>query len=167
MNVGEGNFGAGKNDGSVTVDIGAKDSRQRSLSQVIADARARVRPVAGVTIKSVANEQQQGKPIKVGLRGSDLRELSAVSEDLMRRLGKIQGVRDIESNLSEGDPALNLVLKRDAATSLGVDLARVGKTLSILLAGNAVTTWEAPDGENYDVKLRVPKSSAARNCWTR
>lgn len=158
MNVGEGNFGAGKNDGSVTVDIGDKNSRQRTLGQVIADARARVLPVAGVTIKSVANEQQQGKPVKVGLRGSDLRELTAVSEDLMRRLGKIHGVRDIESNLSEGDPALNLVLKRDAATSLGVDLARVGKTLSILLAGNAVTTWEAPDGENYDVKLRVPKS---------
>ena len=38
-----------------------------------------------------------------------------------------------------------------------MDLAKVGDTLSILLAGNVVTTWEAPDGESYSVKLRVPK----------
>ena len=60
--------------------------------------------VAGVIIKSVANEQQQNKPVKVELRGSDFRELKTVSADLIRRLLKIDGVRDIESYLSEGDP---------------------------------------------------------------
>ena len=60
--------------------------------------------VAGVTINSVANEQQQHKLVKVELRGSDFRELKTVSADLIRRLLKIDGVRDIESYLSEGDP---------------------------------------------------------------
>lgn len=38
LDVGAGNFGAGKNDGQLTLDIGDKRSRQRSLDQVIADA---------------------------------------------------------------------------------------------------------------------------------
>ncbi|VEB42351.1 multidrug efflux system subunit MdtB [Chromobacterium violaceum] len=157
LDVGAGNFGAGKNDGQLTLDIGDKRSRQRSLDQVIADARKRVQPVAGVLIKAVANDEQQGKPIFIGLRGSNLAELDAVSRDIMARIAKVKGVKDIESNLTEGDPSLSLTLKRDAALSLGVDLNRVGNLLSMLLAGNVVTTWEAPDGENYDVRLRVPK----------
>ena len=68
MNVGEGNFGAGKNDGSVTVDIGAKDSRQRSLSQVIADARAgaaggrRHHQIGGQ--RAAARQADQGGPAR-------------------------------------------------------------------------------------------------------
>ncbi|OHX20750.1 efflux RND transporter permease subunit [Chromobacterium sphagni] len=157
LDVGAGNFGAGKNDGTLTLDIGDKHLRKRSLNDVIADARKRVQPVAGVLIKAVANDEQQGKPIFIGLRGSNLVELDRVSRDIMARLPKLKGVKDIESNLTEGDPSISLSLKRDAALGLGVDLNRVGNLLSMLLAGNVVTTWEAPDGDNYDVRLRVPK----------
>ncbi|POZ62222.1 efflux RND transporter permease subunit [Chromobacterium alticapitis] len=157
LDVGAGNFGSGKNDGQLTLDIGDKRSRQRKLSEVINDARKRVQPVAGVLIKAVANDEQQGKPIFIGLRGSNLAELEDVSREVMAKIGKVKGVKDIESNLTEGDPSLSLTLKRDAALSLGVDLNRVGNLLSMLLAGNVVTTWEAPDGQNYDVRLRVPK----------
>ncbi|QEL54972.1 efflux RND transporter permease subunit [Chromobacterium paludis] len=162
LNVGAGNFGAGKNDGSLTLDIGDKSTRQRKLHDVIEDARRRVMPVAGVRIKSVANSDQQGKPIFIGLRGANLAELEDVSREVMAKIGKVKGVKDIESNLTEGDPSLSLSLKRDAALSLGVDLNRVGNLLSMLLAGNVVTTWEAPDGENYDVRLRVPKEERSQ-----
>ncbi|MDF0606429.1 efflux RND transporter permease subunit [Neisseriaceae bacterium TC5R-5] len=158
MNIGSGSFGAAKNDGSLTVNVGDKQGRQRNLNQLIAAARQRAGTLAGITIKSVANEQQNsGKPINIGLRGNNLVELNQVAEQLTSQLGKIDGVRDIESSLSVGDPTLNLTLKRDAATSLGIDLANVGNTLSMLLAGNTVSTWEAPDGENYDVRIHIPK----------
>jgi hypothetical protein len=29
-----------------------------------------------------------------------------------------------------------------------------------------VGSWEAPDGENYDVLLQVPRSERAMSCWT-
>jgi HAE1 family hydrophobic/amphiphilic exporter-1 len=67
-------------------------------------------------------------------------------------------VGDLQSSLSDADPAIKLEVRRDAAASLGVDLNKVGSTLSQLLAGDVVGTWEAPDGENYDVLLQVPRS---------
>ncbi|OWY39484.1 nodulation protein NolG [Xenophilus sp. AP218F] len=158
LNAGNSSFGGGKNSGSLSVDVGGKETRKRGLNDIIADVRQRVQRVAGINIQSVANEQQSYKPIRVGLRGSDIVELARAADEVKRRIAGVKGVSDIESNLSEGDPSLNLEMRRDAATSLGVDLSRLGNTLSVLFAGSATTTWEAPDGENYDVRLQIPKA---------
>ncbi|UTH73092.1 efflux RND transporter permease subunit [Chromobacterium sp. IIBBL 290-4] len=160
MTVGPGSdFVAGRNSGNITVDVGNIKTRKRSLNAIIEDARHKVMPVAGVSIKSFGNDQGNGKPIRIGLRGSDFNQLSRAAMMVKERLQSIKGVRDIETSADSGDPSLNLELKRDAAANLGVDLERVGSTLSVLFGGNAATTWEAPDGESYDVMLQLPKDA--------
>ncbi|CUA81633.1 MULTISPECIES: efflux RND transporter permease subunit [Gulbenkiania] len=160
ISVGAGSFGAGKTEARLVVDVGSKDTRERGLFQLMAEARKAAQKVAGIEIQSIEELGKAGgggKPVNLGLRGTDVAELERTARALTERLKKIPGVTDVESSLADADPALNVVLNREAASSLGVDLARVGDSLSILLAGNVVTTWEAPDGENYDVRMRVPR----------
>ncbi|MDN0081512.1 efflux RND transporter permease subunit [Crenobacter sp. SG2305] len=160
ISVGGGSFGAGKTDGKLVVDVGKKRERKRSLFALMDIARAQVAHVAGVEIVSVEEMGKNGsggKPIHIGLRGSDIRLLEQAADEVGEKVRRIKGVSDLQSSLADADPALNVEVNRDAASSLGVDLAKVGNTLSILLAGETTTTWEAPDGENYDVKLRIPK----------
>jgi len=95
------------------------------------------------------------------VRGSDLQQLQQATDQLMAALRQVKGVSDVASSLSDADPALNVQLRRDAAANLGVDLARVGNTLSVLLGGSTATTWEAPDGENYSVRLQIPRDERA------
>ncbi|MBV8679168.1 MAG: efflux RND transporter permease subunit [Aquitalea sp.] len=161
LTAGSSGFGAGKSDGQLVVDLGSKSGRSQSLFRVMQQARGLAARVAGVEILSVeemGKEGPGGKPISIGLRGSNLTELNAAAEVLIARLAKVPGVGDLQSSLADADPALKLEVKRDAAASLGVDLNRVGSTLSQLLAGDVVGSWEAPDGENYDVLLQVPRS---------
>ncbi len=54
---------------------------------------------------------------------------------------------------------------RDLALRVGLVADQVASVLRTMVAGEVVTTWKAPDGENYDVRIRLPKgersSSAA------
>ncbi|NWK77095.1 efflux RND transporter permease subunit [Aquitalea sp. LB_tupeE] len=161
LTAGSSSFGASKSDGRLVVDLGDKNSRQHSLFSLMQQARAKASRVAGVEVESVeemGKEGPGGKPVSIGLRGSNLDELDAAASQLMSRLAQVRGVGDLQSSLSDADPAIKLEVRRDAAASLGVDLNKVGSTLSQLLAGDVVSTWEAPDGENYDVLLQVPRS---------
>ena len=47
-------------------------------------------------------------------------------------------------------------MNRELAADLGVGVQRVNDTLRPLLAGEVASTWKAPDGENYDVNVRLP-----------
>ncbi|WP_374554971.1 efflux RND transporter permease subunit [Aquitalea pelogenes] len=161
LTAGSSSFGASKSDGQLVVDLGDKNSRRHSLFSLMQQARAKAGRVAGVEVESIeemGKEGPGGKPISIGLRGSSLAELDAAASQLMSRLARVRGVGDLQSSLSDADPAIKLEVRRDAAASLGVDLNKVGSTLSQLLAGDVVSTWEAPDGENYDVLLQVPRA---------
>lgn len=160
ISVGAGSFGAGKNSGRLIVDVGSKLDRSRDLFTLMEVVRQKADRVAGIEISSIEELGKAGgggKPVNIGLRGTDIPVLQQAAEDLQKKLANISGVSDIESSLSDANPALDVEVDRDAAAGLGVDLSRVGNTLSILLAGDTVTTWEAPDGENYDVRMQIPK----------
>lgn len=155
-----GGFGAGRNEASLLVDVGRKAERDVGLPRLMQIARERSLRVAGVEVESVTELGQHGSgaaPVNVGVRGSNLTQLEHASTLLQQKLAAIPGVKDVQSSLADADPALNIRVERDAAAGLGVNLASVGDTLSTLLAGSVVTSWEAPDGENYDVRLQVPK----------
>lgn len=159
--IGGGRFGAGRNEARLTIDVGNKQNRSRDMFALMKAAREAAQPVAGIALDSVEELGQHGpggKPVSIGIRGSDLQALTAATDDIMAAVKAVKGVTDIQSSFSDADPALDIQLDRDAAASLGIDLSRVGSTLSVLLAGSTVTTWEAPDGENYDVRLQLPKA---------
>lgn len=161
ISTGNGNFGSSSSEGALRVDVGGKDSRERSLFSIMDQARQLSAQIAGVEIQSVQELDQngnQGQPVNVALRGNNLESLQRAADLVSARLNRIPGVSDVKSSLANADPAVNIEVKRDAAATLGIDLNRVGQTLSTMLAGNVVTTWEAPDGENYDVRLQVPKN---------
>ena len=158
--VGGGRFGAGSNEARLTVNVGDKQARERDLFAMMAVSRQAAANVAGIELDSVeelGKHGPPGKPVNLGVRGSDLAALNRATESLMAAIKTVKGVSDVQSSFSDADPALNIQLQRDAAATLGVDLARVGSTLSTLIGGSTVTTWEAPDGENYDVLLQVPR----------
>ena len=54
-------------------------------------------------------------------------------------------------------PTVAVRVNRELASDLGVGVGKIGEALRPLLAGEAVSSWKAPDEENYDVKVRLPK----------
>ena len=151
----------GKHNATITVLLKPRRERTRSQQELMPILRERVGRIAGVEIRSVmglGGGGPGGKTVQVSLQGADLNELARLSQAFTAELAQIDGLVDIESSMKAAKPALDIDVKRDIAGSLGFSPAQIGAALRPLIAGDAVTTWLAPDGENYDVNLRLPRS---------
>ncbi|HMT02792.1 MAG TPA: efflux RND transporter permease subunit, partial [Burkholderiales bacterium] len=119
-------FGDTSNNASLTVDIGEKRLRSRSLDQIIEKTRELANSIGGIEVISVIPIGGAGgsnKPIQVEIRGDNLDKLKNIAEELMVKIAKIKGVTDLENSFQQANPAFTVNINRDIASDLGVDLS--------------------------------------------
>ncbi len=87
----------------------------------------------------------------------DPETLSSIMRDFQARVAKVPGIADLETSDKAANPALSVRLNNAAAAELGITVQQVGNTLRPLLAGDTVSYWLAPDGNNYEVNVQLPK----------
>ncbi|HKW84428.1 MAG TPA: efflux RND transporter permease subunit, partial [Burkholderiaceae bacterium] len=95
------------------------------------------------------------KSLQFSIQGSDLTELARLSRSITGRLQQIPGLVDLDSTLKPDKPTVAIEVKRDAASDAGLNVNMLASTLRTLVAGQTVGNWRAPDGENYDVNVRL------------
>jgi HAE1 family hydrophobic/amphiphilic exporter-1 len=151
----------GKHRISQRVLLSPKGEREHSQKELVQMLRARLQEVAGIEVTSVsaAKEAIGGmKPILISLQGTNLRELQRIADEFGGKMSKVPGLIDMESSLKDARPTLSLQVDRARAADLGLSVGQIAAGLRPLLAGEAVTTWQADDGENYDVRVQLPQS---------
>lgn len=149
----------GKHRVSMRVLLKPRNERPMSQKELVQALRDRLQEVAGIEVTSVAAARESIgslKPIQVSLQGKDLRELQRLATEFEQKVGSVPGLIDLESSLKDSRPTLALQVDRERAADLGVSIGQIGSALRPLLAGEAVTTWQAADGENYDVRVQLP-----------
>ncbi len=147
----------GKNYANVYVKLKPRKERSRSQHVMTQPLRERLSRIAGITLTHVGtvNPVAGSKLLVVSLQGQDLAELERYSAEALKRLRTVPGVVDLDSSLKSDKPTIGVEVKRELASDLGVGVAQIGAALRPLVAGEAVSTWKAPDGENYDVRVRL------------
>jgi HAE1 family hydrophobic/amphiphilic exporter-1 len=150
----------GTNEAAIYVKLLPIRERDRSPDELAVPFRERLARIPGIelSIAQVGVNNGGQKPIQVSIQGPDLRELERISDTLLAEAGTIRGLVDAESSLREPRPVWSIALRRDAARHLGVGLQEVADTLRPLIAGTATSAWKAPDGETYDVRVRLPET---------
>ena len=147
----------GKNYASVYIKLKPRKERTRSQHVMTAPLRERLTRIAGITVTHVGVSNAVGgtKVLIISLQGQDLAELERYSVQAQLLLKKIPGLVDLDSSQKPDKPTIGVEVRRELASDLGVGVAQIGAALRPLFAGEAVSTWKAPDGENYDVKVRL------------
>lgn len=152
----------GRNRATLRVSLKHKRDRERGLKVLINDIRHQLQAVGGIKLTSVSADDDSIsgglKPIMVSITGPDLKQLQILSDDFMGKMKSIPGIVDLRSSLAEPKPTIAVHLNREAASDLGLSVGQIGQTLRPLLAGDNITTWQDPQGENYDVNVRLPES---------
>jgi HAE1 family hydrophobic/amphiphilic exporter-1 len=99
--------------------------RQRSVDEVAAAIRERLRQVPGITVTHVGQLDTVGgnKQIEFSLQGTDLRELERLSQTVMARVRAIPGVVDLDSSVKPDKPTVEVVEKPGGRPNRG-QLAR-------------------------------------------
>lgn len=148
----------GKNYATVFVRLVPRSERSRSTSQMAGPLRDRLAQVAGITVTHIGSLDGVGgdnKQLRLSILGPDLSQLARLSEQVQAKLRAIPGVVDIDSSLKAQKPTISVTPRRDIAADLGVGVGQIGTTLRPLLAGEAASSWRAPDDQNYDVNVRL------------
>jgi hydrophobe/amphiphile efflux-1 (HAE1) family protein len=126
--------------------------KRRSQQQLEKLIRERLQSVAGITM-SVGN-----RPIYIAILGQDESKLDAVAHRLMDKMRLIKGVADVEYSQEGANPATIVKINNELASDLGLSVQQVGAALRPFVAGDQISRWLAPDGQNYDVNVQLPKS---------
>ncbi len=142
----------------VAVQLIPSSDRSVTTAQSIDPIRQRLARIAGLEI-SVGQSSGVGgssKPLQLSILGDGDQELRRISDQITSALAAIPGATEVESSIENVRPTLAVRVRREAASDLGVSISMIGDTLRPLVAGDAISVWNAPDGESYDVTLRLP-----------
>ena len=153
VNIGGGGGVQGRNAARANIRLIPRDERTKSKKTLEAEIRQKLASVAGIDLAFGWNA-----PIQLAVLGPDPERLDAILADLMTKLKHVDGITDLRTSLQEGTPALTLKLKDGIAADLGVTAESVGRALRPLVSGEEVSTWMGPDGQNYRVVVRSPKT---------
>ena len=149
------------NEGEIFVKLTPKDERQRSQKELQRVFRQDLAGLSGVTV-SVLDAGGFGgaeKPIQIYVKGDQIDELRRVSNQVLDIVRRTPGAIEAESGLEEERPEVEIGLRRELASEIGLGVGVLAGTLRPALAGEEVSTWEDPGGEQHDVIVRLPRSA--------
>jgi len=154
----------GKMYASVYVRLVERKARSRSVDQMAVVLRQRLGQIAGITVTHAGLLDAVGgnKPITFSILGSDLPELERLSQLALDSIRGIPGLVDLDSSVKPDKPTLQVQVKRDAASDLGLNVGQIGTALRTLVAGRTVGNWRAPDDQTYDVNVRLAPEARER-----
>src|SRR5437867_2187677 len=105
-------------------------------------------------INPLASGGQRLSDLELNLRGPDLDKLEDYADRLMTGLRQLPGLVDVDTSLAVRTPELRLMIDRDKASDLGVNVQDVAATVQTYVAGQPVSKYKEGD-EQYDIWLRA------------
>ncbi|MGB2883898.1 MAG: efflux RND transporter permease subunit [Rhodoferax sp.] len=154
---------AGKMYASTYIRLVDRKDRKLGVDDMSVVLRDRLKHVPGITVTHVGLLDAVGgrKQILFSIQGPDTAELERLTALAMKKIGNVAGLVDLDSSAKPNKPTLDVVVKRDIASDLGLSVGQIGSALRTLVAGQTVGSWRAPDDQTYDVNVRL--SPDARN----
>jgi hydrophobic/amphiphilic exporter-1 (mainly G- bacteria), HAE1 family len=151
----------GKSYASIYVRMVDRKDRALSVDRMASVLRERLKQVPGITVTHVGLLDAVGgnKQVQFSLQGPDLKELERLSRLVQEKIRTVPGLVDLDSSVKPDKPVIQVDVKRDAASDLGLSVAQIAVSLRTLVAGQTVGNWRAPDSQTYDVNVRLAPES--------
>ena len=145
-------------DGMVFVKMTDKTDRHVSQAEFLSALRRRLEAVPGILLSVQEDPDAWEKPLQVNIRGEEIPKLKEYAARLKREMYGIRGVEDLEASMELDLPEYRLLVDRRRAAAAGLGTSAVANTLSVLVGGQAATTYEDEAGDAVDVRLRLPEA---------
>ncbi len=151
----------GKMYASIYIRLIDRKQRTRTVDEMSTVLRQRLREVPGIVVTHVGLLDPVGgqKQISFSISGADMGELSRLNALALEKIRAVPGLVDVDSSLKPDKPTLDVQVRRDVASDLGLSVAQIGTSLRTLVAGQMVGNWRAPDDQTYDVNVRLSPQS--------
>jgi HAE1 family hydrophobic/amphiphilic exporter-1 len=144
--------------------LAPRDERDRSVFEIMDQARAELSQVPGRKIRVVdvggATTGTRGS-FQVDVRGNlPLAELDTLADRMIAELSAAGGFVDLDKSLELGMPELRVVPDRGKAAALGVDARSVAEAIQVMVGGMDVGFFKEA-GRRYDIRMRLEAEDRA------
>jgi len=137
-----------------------KQKRDFSTEQVISQVKSKVAPYKGMKLETVdfgaAFFGGSTYPVQVNLFGKDLVLLEKLSEVVAENMKRVRGFTDINSSFTRGKDELHILVDREKAYRLGLNVNAVASAIHTYTIGKVFTRYKEK-GEEYDIRVLLDK----------
>ncbi|MFM8397003.1 MAG: efflux RND transporter permease subunit, partial [Pirellula sp.] len=132
---GGGPGGGGTNNARMFVTLKPLDQRTQTIDELLAAIRKKTGGISGANLfmQAVQDLRIGGRPsgaqFQYTLRGGDLKELNEWTLKLMAAMKKLPEITDVNTDQQDKGQLSRLVIHRDLASVLGLDIATIDNTL--------------------------------------
>ncbi len=140
----------GSNSGRMFVTLKPLRERSDTIEQILGSIRRKTGLISGASVfmQPVQDIRIGGRPsgaqYQYTLRSGDLKELNEWTKVLMRAMKDVPEITDVNTDQQDKGQLSRLVLNRDLATSLGLDVATIDNTLYDAFGQRPVSTIYLP-----------------------
>ncbi len=153
--------------GFLFVSLKPKKERDASPDDLIKRLRKITDKIPGATIRYSAEDPLAamifggGGQLSVELYGHDMDDARKYAQMVQSAMAGVEGVRDVEISRKEEKPEIKVVVDREKASKLGLDVKTIGKTIETFFAGSTATRYRE-GGDEYDVEVRLQEQDRDR-----
>jgi HAE1 family hydrophobic/amphiphilic exporter-1 len=138
------------------IDRSKRDINQEQIIQNFRGELAKFKKKLFITVAAIPAIKGAGVsvPYQVVLKSDSFEDLKVATKNLTQYLAKKKGFMDIDTNLDEGKPQIDIVIKRENANRLGITASQIALALNIAFSSDLEISYFEDRGKQYDITLR-------------
>ena len=113
-------------------------------------------PAARISIHQFENGPPIAAPIEIRLFGPDMGTLRALAADVEELIKGVPGTRDVVNPLRLLRTDIDLRVDSEKAALFGIPAIEADRTVRLAVAGLTAGQYREPDGDQYNITLRLP-----------
>ncbi len=116
-----------------------------------------------VTVESLPDVDTGGnnKPMQIVITGDSLEKLNTIGKNVEKMLSTFDGVVDIDSDYEQGQPEVNITIKRQNAARVGISAQQIAAVLNASYSSDIKIANFEDKGREYDITLRYDDTNRA------
>ncbi|MBM4219380.1 MAG: efflux RND transporter permease subunit [Gammaproteobacteria bacterium] len=113
-------------------------------------------PGARISVHQFENGPPVAAPIEIRVIGPDIETLRLLAAEVEKLIAAVPGTRDVMNAVRLQRTDLDLNIDTEKAALFGVPAVEADRTVRLAVAGLSAGKFREPDGDEYDITLRLP-----------
>lgn len=146
--------------GVLFIGLVPKEQRKASLADIVRRLRKITDKIPGAVVRYSTEDPLAaqifggGRKLAVEIYGHDMADARKYAEAVKVAMADVEGVRDIELSREDEKPEVKVIVNREKASRLGLDVRTIGKSVETFFAGTTATKYRE-GGDEYDIEVRL------------
>lgn len=157
-----------KNKALIYVKLTDKDQRGDNQEQIIQNFRDQLKPFNNkdmyITAAAIPNIKGAGVsvPYQIVLKSDSFEDLQVATKNLTEYLAKKKGFVDIDTNLDDGKPQVDIFINRANANRLGISASDISMAIATAFSSDMEISYFEENGKQYNITLRFDDTNRVK-----